>query len=152
MLWFLTAAGLCGADLFIKYRVEKKRLKLSVKILAGKVTLTQFKNPGAMLGFLKNNVRFLLAFTMICLGFIAGLLTAVCGRRGNILLKAGLTLLLGGAGSNAYDRLIKGTVTDYIRFNAGPKKFQNIIFNLGDFFIFAGFLFSLAGALFFDKK
>ena len=32
------------------------------------------------------------------------------------LLKTGITLILGGALSNEYDRIMKGSVTDYISF------------------------------------
>lgn len=149
MVWFLIAFSLAGADLLIKHLINRKKDDFQPKeVFGGFATVTRFKNKGAMLGFLKNKGRLLLAVTLICIGFLAGILTAVCGQKGNPLLKSGLTLLIGGAASNAYERFTKGEVTDYIRFNAGPEKFKKIIFNIGDFFIFAGSVLTVIGAVF----
>lgn len=147
MFWFLTAAALTGTDLLVKFLISKKKERLAqTKILGGFVTLTIFKNKGAMLGFLKNSARLLLAVTLTAIGFLAGILTVFCGKRGNLLLKTGLSLLIGGAAGNAYERYTKGEVTDYVQFNFGPEKFRKIVFNIGDFFIFAGAVFTVIGA------
>ena len=59
-------------------------------------------------------------------------------NRKNIIRKAGLSLILGGALSNVYDRLRRGYVVDYIAFNVKNKKMKNITYNIGDFSIFGG--------------
>ena len=84
----------------------------------------------------------------MAIGMILGLLLAATGRKGNILLKLGLSLLLGGAVSNAFERFTYGKVTDYFRISIGSKKLERIIFNIGDFCIFAGcILAAIAGMI-----
>ena len=63
----------------------------------------------------------------------------------SFLQKAGLSMMLGGAGSNAFERIKYGKVTDYIRFNVGTQKFRNVVYNMGDFAVFAGTLFLILG-------
>ncbi len=60
------------------------------------------------------------------------------GKAGRYTLKAGFALLLGGAWSNAYDRLRRGYVTDYISFDIGIPALRNIVFNFADFGIALG--------------
>lgn len=67
------------------------------------------------------------------------------GMAGKRLLKWGLTLLLGGAFSNTYDRLVRKYVVDYVSFNVPLKGLKKVIFNIGDFCILIGALVSLAG-------
>ena len=175
MIWFLLAALLLCADLGIKYRINrhgasavfpkgksdtdaspkssgntqtKKSADKDQTILGGYVTITKSHNPGAMLGLFKKWPKQLLAVSLILLGLIGGLLVAASGKKGNILLKTGLTLLLGGAASNVCERYAKGSVTDYIRFNFGPEKFRKIVFNIGDFLIFAGAVLTAVGSCF----
>ena len=177
MIWFLLAALLLCADLGIKYRINRHGASAvfskvgtafgtspkseknsqsasgdtSVKdptILGGYVTITKSHNSGAMLGLFKKWPKQLLAVSLVLLGMIGGMLVAASGKRGNILLKTGLTLLLGGAASNVCERYAKGSVTDYVRFNFGPEKFRKIVFNIGDFFIFAGAVLTAVGSCF----
>ena len=62
------------------------------------------------------------------------------GKKGGIFTrlmgKLGASFLLGGAASNLYDRLNRGYVVDY--FSIRCKYLEKVVFNLGDFFIFAG--------------
>ena len=78
---------------------------------------------------------------------LSGLLLSVLGRRGNYVMKLGLSLLLGGAASNAFERAAYGKVTDYFRISIGSKKLEKIIFNIGDFCIFAGSALAAVGSL-----
>ncbi len=64
--------------------------------------------------------------------------------------KIGLSMVLGGAISNLYDRLVKGYVVDY--FSIEFKRLKNVIFNLGDIFVFLGSLVFLAAELLEDMK
>ena len=60
------------------------------------------------------------------------------GTVGKGMLKFGLSLLLGGAFSNTYDRLRRGYVVDYFRLNVPAKRIWNLIFNISDFCIVIG--------------
>ena len=63
------------------------------------------------------------------------------------LQKLGLSMMLGGAASNAYERFRYEKVTDYIQFNFGNKKFRKVVYNIGDFAIFAGGLLVCVGEI-----
>ncbi len=73
----------------------------------------------------------LLLTAVLTLVFLVSLL-----RKGK--LRAGLSLLLGGALSNTGDRLRRNYVVDYVSFNVPFKRLRKIVFNLGDFAIFLG--------------
>ena len=64
---------------------------------------------------------------------------------GKGLLKWGLTLLLGGAYTNTYDRLTRKYVVDYVSFNVPFRWLRRIIFNIGDFCIMIGAMLSVIG-------
>lgn len=151
MIWYMLAASLTCTDLSLKYCVNHDILPTHSqsspdKEHIGKVTITKSYNKGAMLGLMKDKAKELLAISLVLFGIILGMFFAVTGQRGNPLLKTGLTLLLGGSASNILERYTKGAVTDYVKFNFGPAKFQKIIFNVGDFFIMIGALLALIGS------
>lgn len=147
MFYFISAAVLCGADLIVKKYIKQKNAAARYERRLGCITITYLKNKGAMLGFLKQSAKLLLGITLTAIGFIAGVLAMLTRKKENFLLKSGLTLILGGAAGNAFERFKDGEVTDYIRFNAGPEKFRNVVFNIGDFFIFGGCILTVIDAL-----
>ena len=57
----------------------------------------------------------------MALGIIIGLFLSFLGRRGDYVMKLGLSLLLGGAASNAFERAAYGKVTDYFRISIAAK-------------------------------
>lgn len=146
MIWFGLAAAVCGEDLLFKDYVKKHIQENSErKMLKDKVVLTKVFNRGAMLGWLADEPEKLKAVTVFGVGSLAGALMACSGKRGQTLQKLGLSMALGGAASNGWERLKHGRVTDYIRFNMGPEKFRRVVFNKGDFAVFAGSLLLVAG-------
>ena len=70
---------------------------------------------------------------------------ALFTKKGCVAQKIGLSMVLGGAISNLYDRLVKGYVVDY--FSIEFKRLKKVIFNLGDIFVFLGSLVFLIGEL-----
>lgn len=74
--------------------------------------------------------------------FMGMVLTAyyvwILPKKRRSIQKYGLSLLLGGAWSNIYDRFVRGYVVDYIGFRSKCRKVSDMTYNLGDFFIFAG--------------
>lgn len=140
------AAAICGGDLIIKDYVKENVAEHSRKNLVGnKVILTKYFNRGAMLGILEDNPELLKSMTVFGVGSLAGALVMISGKRRYGLQRLGLSMMLGGAGSNACERLKYGKVTDYIRLNVGTEKFRNVIYNAGDFAVFAGTLLLLLG-------
>ena len=110
------------------------------------VTLCHSRNEGAFLNLGEKRPA---VIQMISVGLTA-ILTLVfiltLGKAGKHLLKTGLSLLLGGAFSNTYDRMKAKAVTDYIRFDFGPESLRQIVFNLGDFAIMIGALLTVLGS------
>ena len=70
------------------------------------------------------------------LSAVAGAWAYVIGKKGRVLEKTALTLVLAGGASNLYDRLKRGYVVDYFSIQCG--KLKKVVFNLGDIFVFLG--------------
>lgn len=148
MFWIIFAAAVAAVDLFIKKWIKDHvDLNARKEIFGGKIIITKYFNPGAMLGFMKKQAQLLSGVTLLAIGVIIGLLLSFSGRRGNFIIKLGLSLLLGGAASNAFERLTCHKVTDYFRISIGCARLEKIIFNIGDFCIFAGSLLSVLGSV-----
>lgn len=144
MAFFVYAGIIIGiffGDLLIKNRIEKNGAEKNGKYFL----IKKYHNRGAMLN-LGQNKRRAVAFVSVLLCVV---LTVVflcsLGRRGNTLLRVGLTFLLGGAFSNTYDRLKRKYVVDYFSFNVKWKPLRCIVFNISDFFIIIGALLAAIG-------
>lgn len=125
-------------DGIIKLFVEKKGTTGLVKpVLGGKLLLRKYHNTGAMLGAGAENPKRIALISIIFTAFMTGVYVATLGFKGQGALKAGLSLLLGGAYSNTYDRLRRKYVVDYVSFGV-KNKLKNVIFNISDFGIILG--------------
>ena len=81
-------------------------------------------------------------------GLILGLAIALAAsltRKGGNVRKTGLSLMLGGALCNWFDRFHQGAVTDYVSFSSRWKKISRLVFNLSDFCIFIGGILAVLG-------
>lgn len=128
-------------DLWIKNRIERTFAEGETrKLLGGRLLLRKHHNRGAILNFAdaKRPVVAALSVVMTLAAFILLLLSF--GRTENRLLQIGLSLLLGGAFSNTYDRLKRKYVVDYVSFGVRWKGLRNVIFNVSDFCIIIGAL------------
>ena len=107
-------------------------------VLGGKLYVTKYHNHGAFLNLGQNHPEFVKGLSAgLCLTCsILFLLTL--GMKGKTLLKTGLSVLLGGASSNTYDRLVRGYVVDYFGLSVKNEKIRNIVFNISDFCIMIG--------------
>lgn len=139
MLYWMIPCLICGLDLWIKNYVEHcVEMNSERPVCGGKFLLKRTHNTGAMLNFMERKKK-------VVTGFSAGL-TAVLligylcllGKKGMGLLRLGLGLIIGGACSNVYDRIVRKYVVDYFSFNTKWKKFRAVVFNIGDIFIFLG--------------
>lgn len=137
-----------GMDLLIKGHMERRELPADGQqpILGGRVLLRRSYNRG--MAFRIGEKKSALVAVLSVFLTIA---TAVClivslGQKRNPLLAAGLTILLGGAFSNTYDRLKRKYVVDYFSFGVRCRWLQNIVFNLSDFCIIIGALLAALGA------
>lgn len=135
------AFGIFVLDLLLKNWIEKRMVEGEEKpFCKGRLLVRKYHNRGAFLdiGEGKQGV-----VTMLSLGltlFMTLIFLGMFRFRGNSTLKAGLTLLLGGAYSNTYDRLTRKYVVDYVSFPVKNERFRKIVFNVSDFCIMVGAL------------
>lgn len=131
--------GIFTLDSVIKGYIEAHVEEGSTtKKLGGHILIRRHHNRGAMLNAGQYKRR-LVAFVSVVV--LLGALTAfvlTIGKKGCGLLRAGLTLILGGGFSNTCDRLKRKYVVDYISFPVKWEWLRNIVFNLSDFCIMAG--------------
>ena len=148
MLWILIAAGVCLIDLMIKGYIDaNKDENCHESVAGGHIIITRYHNSGAVLGWMKEKPRLLLGVTMFTLGVLTAGFWGALRKKEPLLIRLGLSLMLGGAASNAYDRIVKKQVTDYFRIRIGSRRLERIIFNLGDMAIFFGALLAILGEM-----
>lgn len=133
------AALLCGADSLIKYAIERNHPDGELRpALYGKIIIRKFHNKGAMLNLGASRQQTMAVLSVIFTVFMTGVYVGTLGTRGRHMLKTGLSLILGGAYSNTYDRLFRKYVVDYVSFEVRNPRLRNIVFNLSDFGIMIG--------------
>ena len=133
------AALLCGADSLIKYAIERNHPYGELRpALHGKIIIRKFHNKGAMLNLGASRQQTMAVLSVIFTVFMTGVYVGTLGTRGRHMLKTGLSLILGGAYSNTYDRLFRKYVVDYVSFEVRNPRLRNIVFNLSDFGIMIG--------------
>lgn len=140
MIYLLLVLVIIGMEHSIKHHVEKKvKSGDSGTIADGRIKIRKYHNHGAFLNMMEHSdiLKLLSCALTLVIGcfFILTLF-----HRGNTLLKLGLSLLLGGAFSNTYDRIKKSYVVDYFSFNTPFPALNRIVFNISDFCILIGAL------------
>ncbi len=125
--------------LFVLDRITKDLIKAHVSlwdawaVIPGLVNIVHTENPGIAFGMLANlenpwrNVL-LIGFSMLVLAIISAVLLRMGGQ--GMLLRMGLALVMGGALGNLFDRIVHGTVTDFVEFHVGEHYFP--AFNVAD--------------------
>ncbi|MDQ2777804.1 MAG: signal peptidase II [Acidobacteriota bacterium] len=122
----------------------------TVPVIPGWLQIIHTENPGAAFGMLAEGNPFvrsavLIGVSALVLIFVA---SALLGRSGSFsapLARFGLALILGGAIGNLYDRVTRGTVTDFIEVFHGSWSFP--AFNVADSAITVGAIFLLLDLL-----
>ncbi|MBR5800531.1 MAG: signal peptidase II [Lachnospiraceae bacterium] len=139
MQYLAVILGVFGLELKIKNDIEKKLTECAEKKACGGLLLIRrHHNRGAFLNAGQSKQK-VIAGISVLLTVSATLLFAITlGNAGKGLMKWGLTLLLGGAYSNTYDRIVRRYVVDYVSFNVPLPWLRRIIFNIGDFCIMIG--------------
>lgn len=140
--------GIAALDLFIKDEIEREGEEEFPRDLPGTkglIRLQKSYNSGFPFGFLKERPELVKGIPLAVTSAAAGALGAFMTKKGCLAQKIGLSMVLGGAISNLYDRLVKGYVVDY--FSIEFKRLKKVIFNLGDIFVFLGSLVFLIGEL-----
>jgi signal peptidase II len=134
------AAVIFFAELIIKKHFDGKDSDEAKDIMHGRITLKLLRNRG-FAGSSKKEYSPIVGIVSLIVTIICLILfVATLGRHGCGLAKLGLSILLGGAFSNTYERLKKKYVVDYISFNVKNKRLSALVFNIADFCILIGAL------------
>lgn len=138
---FAVSALIVAADRFSKILIQRSMTLVdSVSLIPGWLRIVHTENPGAAFGVLAEGNPFLRSVVLI--GVSAAVLIFVAfalwgrGSFHAVLTRFGLSLILGGAIGNLYDRVLHGAVTDFIEVYHGAWSFP--AFNVADSAITVG--------------
>ncbi len=139
MKFAIVAATIFAGDTFLKIHLEKRlQWGREKEFCKGKILLCRHHNYGAALNFLEKQPNLVKGLCASLLLVLSGVWFFLRHKRENVRMLLGLSFLLGGGGSNLYDRLSRGYVVDYVRFQTPWKRLNRSVFNVSDFFIFLG--------------
>jgi signal peptidase II len=138
---FLIAAVVVVLD-----RITKGAIKThisaydSITVIPGLFNIVHTENPGIAFGMLSNASG--VWRDVLLIGFSAAVLIAISvmllrpSSPRDVVLRTALGFILGGAFGNLYDRIVNGTVTDFVEVHAGQHYFP--AFNVADSAITVG--------------
>lgn len=137
---FLIALSVLLLDRISKWVIAGKiGLHDSIQVIPGCFRITHVENTGAAFGLFADSpsqwkIALLVLFSVIALVIVAALLW----RNSHAMTSTGvgLSLILGGALGNLWDRLIHGRVVDFLLFYIG--QYQWPAFNVADSAIVVG--------------
>jgi signal peptidase II len=138
-----------GTKAIIRHKFEYYDV---VSYLHNHLTITRVENPGAFLGMgdtLQGPMRNVLLNILPLLAVLFGLYYIFTKTNLNRTTLVAVILIVGGGIGNIYDRIMHGTVTDFLHINF--VIFQTGIFNVADMSIMAGTFMILLHA-WFKKK
>lgn len=121
--------------------VNRLPLHESVPVVEGFFHLTHVTNTGALFGILaglSSPLRGLVFITVPVLAIILILYFQFRSREDDLLAQAGLSMILGGALGNLYDRVFLGHVIDFLDFSVAGYHWP--AFNIADSCICLGVL------------
>ncbi len=109
-----------------------------VPVIDHVVGITNVRNSGAAFGFAPAGASFFLVASVVV---SIGLVVYVARNPGTAWSDAVLGLIMGGTLGNGFDRVVSGTVTDFVNFHFWP------VFNVADSAISTGVVLLIAGYL-----
>jgi len=153
VLWMLFSGVMVGLDQVTKWMIVKW-VPLYDKIpINDFINITHQRNTGAAFSFLADASGwqrwFFVALATIVSAFIIGWLWTIKAQR-QVVLSAGLAMVMGGAIGNVVDRLVRGSVVDFIQVYLGSWPFPS--FNVADSAITVGAALLIIDALFLSGR
>src|SRR5579872_7468334 len=110
----------------VRHNIDSQQ---TLSVIPGCFNIVHAENPGVAFGLLADATGawrnfFLIGLSASVLVFITVLLwRPVKASAPDLLLRIGLACILGGALGNLYDRVVNGTVTDFVEVYAGNHYF-----------------------------
>ena len=136
------AAALLVLDRVLKVLARREKLHFSGKALR----LTHLENPGFFMGA-GSRYRFLLQWVPLLVWIAAAILLLPHVERRLSPARLGILLVLTGGLSNQYDRMRRGSVTDYVQLPFAGKKFGRLVWNIADFMLLGGVVLAVIGLI-----
>lgn len=135
------------AVLFVADRVTKVWVERTVglfdtiPVIPNFFNIVHTKNRGAAFGLFNDapaewRTLFLVVVSLAILGMIGQMLWQATRERSTPMLRLALTLVLGGAVGNLWDRVLRGEVTDFLQVFLGSYEWPS--FNVADSAISTG--------------
>lgn len=144
MQYLAVILGIFGLELGIKNHIEKSLKEEEKRPKCGGAFFVQkYHNRGAFLNVGEKRRKAVAALSIVLSLILTMLFVGSFTAMGSGLLKWGLTVMLGGAYSNTYDRIRREYVVDYVSFNVPFKRLRRIVFNISDFCIMIGAMLSV---------
>ncbi len=144
-IWsLLVAAAVFFFDRVTKVLIERNvSVWDTLSVIPGFFNIVHTKNRGAAFGMFSDGSSELRTFLLIGVSALVLIFVAVlllqpsrAGFSGSKMTMIGLSLVLGGAIGNIYDRIASGMVTDFLEFYLGQWHFA--AFNIADSAITVG--------------
>jgi signal peptidase II len=148
--FFLIAASVIVLDRLTKWAVASNiPLHESLTIIPGLFHITHVENRGAAFGLFADSsfpwkITALIGFSLIALVIV----TVLLWKNSHAIntTTVGLSLILGGATGNLWDRVVDGRVVDFLHFYIGSYSWPD--FNLADSAIVVGAILLVSEILF----
>ncbi|HEY2016888.1 MAG TPA: signal peptidase II [Bryobacteraceae bacterium] len=134
------AAVVFGLDRLSKWIIETRVSSFDTyKVIPGFFDIVRSQNRGVAFGFFNDSTSEWRTTLLVLASVVAvGMVSAMLWKAETLdrVSLCGLTLILGGAAGNVYDRIVSGQVTDFLDFYIGSYHWYT--FNLGDSAIVIG--------------
>jgi signal peptidase II len=127
--------GIVILDRITKIYIERNYSPWDMRpVIAGFFNIVHAENPGAAFSFLAESHSqwrgvFLVGVSLVVMAIIGAMLFLPAVKK-SPLLEIALALVFGGAAGNLWDRLFRGTVTDFLQLFFGSYEFPS--FNVAD--------------------
>ncbi|MGI9247594.1 MAG: signal peptidase II [Woeseiaceae bacterium] len=151
--WMVVAIVVVVADQVTKWAIVEWVPLYDRVPINSFINLTHQKNSGAAFSFLANAGGWQRWFFVVLASVVSAVIVVWIWRirrEGQVMLSAGLSLVLGGAIGNLIDRARFGHVTDFIQVWFGEWAFPS--FNVADAGISVGAALLIIDALFFSGR
>jgi signal peptidase II len=147
--WLWLSLAVLAADRAGKFAIERTSPFFRQSVVSDIVVLIHSQNPGIAFSMFSESKSSWLAPLLVISSLAVMVLLVwmlVTGRAGGAIAQCGLALILGGAAGNALDRVLHGSVTDFLEVRLWSYMWP--AFNLADSAITVGAIFVLYELLF----
>lgn len=146
MIWALIIIAGFILDRLSKMWVLDQLVGNPITVIDNFFYLRHLENEGAAFSILEGKTLVL----AIVASVVAVVLVYVLAKNKNKFLRTTLSLILGGALGNLYDRIFRGSVVDFLEFHFGSYVFPT--FNIADTFVVVGTIMLAVYILFLYKE